>query len=190
MAPVAIKNIEEKIKLASLKAMESYKKISGGEWLSWAPEHYIQSCIFQELGELDGMYVTLECSHKKITDQTGVSLKKKFLKNVRLGRFDLVVWYINNTPRFIVEVKKFYKIGEFDKDAQRIRAWIDGGHFNIQAGFLVGYSEAKGVRSSATLDGRFARLANNVNGILTWHEMVDKDAKTGWQANMGIVSIK
>src|SRR4051812_8587764 len=108
MGPVPLLQIEGAIKKGCLKAVKSYEEISGGLWLSWAPEFYIQSCIFQALGKLDGLLITMESSHKHISRDTDIIFREKFLKEARLGRFDLVVWYLKNMPRAIVEVKKFY----------------------------------------------------------------------------------
>ena len=189
MAPVALEKIETAIKKGCQRAADRYEKITGGHWLSSAPESYIQSCIFEKIGDLDNLYATMETSHQKISEDTDISFKKKFTEDMKNGRLDLVVWYANGMPRVIIEIKKFYLKSTFDNDASRIRYWMENSDIRLQAGFLVGYTEAKGVKSRETLTHRFESLRDHTNGDLRWCDIRSDADDYGYRSAIGLVKI-
>lgn len=176
MALAGYERIERAITVGCKKAAKSYTYISGDPAYS-VPESYIQSCIFQEVGKIYQLYISLECSDKVITLQTGHALPDGFLDDVRRGRFDAIIWYKNERPRTIVEIKKFYSASTFDDDVKRIKYWLENSHLQIQSGYLVGLTTAQGPKADTTLKSRFSKLANRCGGSLRWLE-IERIAKT------------
>ena len=108
-----------------------------GEWLSWAPEYLITVKIAEKLAKSEVGYVTLESNVKTVTIESGS--KKRLSKKARpKGRCDIVVYYADECPRAVIEVKNSHSNKGFYSDAVRIEEMLKEDS-RLQAGILAGY---------------------------------------------------
>ena len=127
------------------EAMKSYKKWSGGEWLWNAPEYLITVKILENIakGVDEEEYITLEDNVDYILDIAGAKGRGKYSRNIRKnGRFDIVVWWEDCTPRTIIEVKNdVYGVNKILKDIDRIREVLKRKQkiSTIQSAFIAFY---------------------------------------------------
>jgi hypothetical protein len=121
----------EDIVTASLKgvvvAQKTYEEWSG-EWLWKAPEYLTTVFVAQKLAKLSApKYITLENSVGKAIEGAGAKGRGKFHSKMREnGRFDILLWWKNGTPRAPIEVK--CQVLKFDKirtDVERISEVIN-----------------------------------------------------------------
>lgn len=105
--PISKKKIIDAILNGINTAFDEYEEMSGGCWLSAAPEHYVVCKIAESLSKLDGAkYITMEGGVKDTLNEAGavsVGRPKKALKVN--GRADIIFWNGNEEPRGIIEVK-------------------------------------------------------------------------------------
>ena len=88
-------------------AQNEYIKLTGGYWLSASPEYYITSHVAKKIGLLkDSTYVFLEPWVKGTMDEAGAISKGKLsFKTRENGKFDIVLYWSDYTPRSIIEIK-------------------------------------------------------------------------------------
>ena len=98
-AEAVIKGIE--------KAQKKYEKWSGGDWLWAASEYKITVHVAEALANIDGAkFVTLEHSGLDAMEVAAAVVPGPKPKKARLrGRFDILFWWGDETPRAIVEIK-------------------------------------------------------------------------------------
>ena len=118
------------------KAYKDYLEWAG-EWLSWAPEYLITVKIAEKLAKSDVGYVTLENNVKTVATESGS--KKTLSKRARpKGRCDIVVYYADERPRVIIEVKSSHSNKGYYNDAIRVKEMLKE-NSSLQAGILAGY---------------------------------------------------
>ena len=108
MAPVPMGKIVAKTLEGIARAQHDYKTLSGGYWLWMAPEYFVTSCIAREIRTVGchTYYLTLE-SGVRDTTYAGGRRSGKPPSALRLnGKFDIVLWWGNDHPRAVIEVKK------------------------------------------------------------------------------------
>ncbi|MGO9007189.1 MAG: hypothetical protein ACLQIQ_18190 [Beijerinckiaceae bacterium] len=121
-APVS----EDDIVAASLKgivaAQNAYEAWSG-EWLWRAPEYLSTVYVAREIGKLSAG-ITLENSARSAIKDAGAKGRGKLHSHIRdKGRFDLLLWWGNGTPRAPIEVKcQVLSIYKIRRDIKRIVA--------------------------------------------------------------------
>lgn len=155
--PVSIEILERACLKGAESALRKYVRLSGGYGLKDAPESFLQAEIAYAVMKCS-RYVTLECGVDMLLREAGAERRGR---QPRSGRFDIVTWWENGKPRFIVEVKKATNTRAIDGDVQRIRQVLNRGG-TARAGLVIAYSDAT---TTETLDDRFDKLAVNSGAI-------------------------
>jgi hypothetical protein len=142
------------------KAEASYENITGGHWLSHAPESFIQVVVALELSRLGhGAYI--DASHKKL--HTGIKRGPGRPMKRTGQRPDISIWDgSGETIRAYVEIKKAGHAVDLPpsvrKDAKKIEALLKSPKA-AQAGYLLVYIQASTKRKIEPLKERFERWA-------------------------------
>lgn len=104
------------------ESMETYKNWSGGEWLWNAPEYLITIKIAENIFKIKGIkYITLEDKVSLILKESNICIKDLKIKRIN-GKYDMVLWNIDEMPRAIIEIKnKVYSYKKIAKDIERIK---------------------------------------------------------------------
>lgn len=121
------------------QASESFCKISGWESLWYAPEYFLTCAIARELAESGSGETTIEDGVRETMEIAGANGPGKPRNGLRKGgRFDLVLWWKQGTPRAVIEVKHpLYSPSKvFEEDIVRIRDVLEaslktGGSFQF-----------------------------------------------------------
>ena len=124
------------------KAQKEYEDWTGGYWLWEAPEYMVTTYIARQISTISdkAFYLTLENNVRDgIRDAGGASGRPR--KALRFnGKFDILLWWANGTPRAIIEVKNqvtgFSKIKD---DVSRISAALKRQN-TIRCGFIAYYT--------------------------------------------------
>ncbi len=150
----------EKIINISLQGMKNafnnYYKWSGGDWLGYAPESYIQSEIARALSE-ESPFVTLEDTVRDIQINSGSERRGNQSRGNSSGRVDIIVWWKDGGPRILMEVKKSWGYNVINSDAKRLRELLHRGG-TLQRGLIMVYTDA---RKELTINNRFKFMATN-----------------------------
>jgi len=120
--PISKESIVSACVLGIQIAQTKYLKMSG-DWVCWAPEYFITSCIAQKISKQKGSkYVTLENSAYDALSEAGALGRGKLHKNIRSnGRFDILLWWGYGQPRAIIEVKnRVFNKTQYESDLKRI----------------------------------------------------------------------
>lgn len=129
--------LEKSIIDGALKAQYDYKEMSGGWWLSHAPESFLQVIIAQQLAQSHSVYI--DATIKKLRSDT-VPTPGRPSRNFR-KRPDIAVWYKDDvTLRAIIEIKRAWNFAPVYSDAQKIKNILKSKNF-VKVGYLVIYSE-------------------------------------------------
>ncbi len=143
-ADVAINTILEGAKDAS----EAYQNLSGGYWIDYAPESFLQGGIAMAFDRLKRNGATfnlmLEMSPKRLYEEFGVKPDGRSVKMRENQRFDILILDKSCAPRFPIEIKKAQSIHSCTKDAKRISQWISDAKGKVKCGFIVAYTCQKG----------------------------------------------
>nr|WP_024307799.1 hypothetical protein [Pseudomonas sp. P818] len=107
MATIAMDVIAGAIIGGIEKAQKDYERMSGGEWLWAAAEYVLTTYIARELDALPGAkFVTVESHGQSAITDAGATVPGPKPRKARLrGRFDVLLWWANSTPRAVIEVK-------------------------------------------------------------------------------------
>lgn len=98
-------NILEHIFKGGLNAARVFDRATGGCRLSDASEHFLTAGVFRELSNLKGA-THLEVSVKECCKEARAIRKGRSTKRDRKnGRYDLVHYWVDQTPRAAIEVK-------------------------------------------------------------------------------------
>ena len=128
-----------------VKAQKNYAKWSGGDWLWNASEYMTTVFVAQEIAELEGtQYVTLEHGVKAAMADAGAIGQGRLHKKMKVGgRFDILLWWADETPRTPIEVKcQVASIEKIKADLQRIEKVVlrKKEDSSIQFGVMVFYT--------------------------------------------------
>ncbi|UKA31044.1 hypothetical protein [Photobacterium damselae] len=99
--------------------------MSGGDWVCWAPEYFITSCLAQSLNQIQGgKYVTIENRAYDAFISANAVGKGRLHGDIRSnGRFDLLLWKAKGDPTAVIEVKnRVCKKMQYEADLKRIIA--------------------------------------------------------------------
>jgi len=141
------------------KAFDFHRKFTGGLSLDYAPESFMQAHIAHSLSKI-APYVTLESD---VAHTLKESLAEMRGKKPRNGRIDIVTWWKNESPRFLIEVKKLSSSKGISEDVKRLRQCLNRGG-STREGFVIVYSCAQ---KKETLNKRFAAAAKASNSMLS-----------------------
>lgn len=154
-------------------AFKNYYNWSGGEWLYWAPEGFIRDEIARSLSKICP-YVTLEDTVDSILKNGGCERRGPKPRSKK-GRVDLIVWWKNGTPRFLIEIKIGTKKKEVNKDIKRLRQLLKRGG-SLQKGALIVYKSAS---DPETIDKRFSEITEKP-GVSLKKRIGPKKRKEDW----------
>lgn len=143
-------------------AFDKYRRMSGGYWLSYAPESYIQAEIANALAK-KCPFVTLEDNVGEILENSGADRRGAKPRGSRWGRVDIVVWWKNDSPRTLIEVKKISNGAIFNDDAKRLRGLLKKKTSSFAEGILIGYADAP---YKEKIDERFDAIITNTGSEL------------------------
>ena len=179
------------------KAQKEYEDWTGGYWLWEAPEYMVTTYIARQISTISdkSFYLTLENNVRDgIRDAGGASGRPR--KALRFnGKFDILLWWANGTPRAIIEVKNqvtgFSKIKD---DVSRISAALIRQN-TIRCGFIAYYTSlADGERKLAKdrVEERVCNVASAVKEFAKANNMkfkrysgkVVKDEDSAWTAEV------
>ena len=125
------------------KAQKDYEDWTGGYWLWEAPEYMVTTYIARQISAISDktFYLTLENNVRDgIRDAGGAGGRPR--KALRFsGKFDILLWWANGTPRAIIEVKN--QVPGFSKikhDVSRISAALRSHQNTIRCGFIAYYT--------------------------------------------------
>lgn len=151
-------------------AKRTYSKMTGyGLW--HAPEVFLSSALAMHLSSINkSCCVYPECSPKAIQRDHSVDrLVGRPLNVNEQQRFDLLLWWANESPRCIVELKMTYAQGNsVKKDGEKLLAYSkEARRIGLRSGYLLVYSHAyrnrelsKEVQGRETLAKRFQQYGD------------------------------
>ena len=88
------------------KAVSEFNWISGGEWFDEAPEYFLTTYVATSIRSFNNTFSLLEVSVDGTRKSAGASrLGRPANHERRNGRFDVVIYWANDTPRGAVEIK-------------------------------------------------------------------------------------
>lgn len=179
------------------KAQKEYEDWTGGYWLWEAPEYMVTTYIARQISTISDktFYLTLENKVRDgMREAGGASGRPR--KDLRFnGKFDILLWWANGTPRAIIEVKN--QVTGYSKikyDVSRISAALSQQN-TIRCGFIAYYTSLADTehklaknRVETRVDGvasdvkKFAK-ANNLK-FKRYPGKVVKDEDSAWTAEV------
>lgn len=132
-------------------AQRTYEGWSG-EWLWQAPEYMTTVYVAKALAEAIGpKFVTLETNTKSALEDAGAKGRGRLHWHIRQdGRFDILLWWANGTPRAPIEVKvQVTNANRILADVRRIEKVVLRKRSNstIDFGLIVYYISLKDAES-------------------------------------------
>jgi len=126
------------------ESMNLYQEWSGGEWLWNAPEYLITVKIAENIANIQGSkYITLEDNVDYILDVANAKGQGRIPEEIRKnGRSDIVLWWADETPRAVIEVKNsVFRLGKISGDIDRIQEILKRKKANntLQFGLIAFY---------------------------------------------------
>lgn len=153
--------LEKVLIKAVRKARDQYDEMTGGHWLSHAPETFIQFVIAREIFKAD-YYVFSDVSLKKVLNDVFRKAPGKIRgrqPHFLSQRSDLTVWNKSSeTVRAVIEIKKAWNIGPLKKDALKLKK-LSKMKNGPRRGYIIAYTEAK---REGTLDKTFSSWAKRL----------------------------
>ena len=153
---IPIQTIFEKSLNGVQKAFNDYYEWTNCYWLCHAPESYIQVEIARSLKK-EFPFITLEDTVRAILKDSDAEIRGRMPRSNSSGRVDIIVWWNNETPRALIEVKKSWTYDAINSDAKRLRQLLNRGG-SIQCGIIVVYTDA---RNEETINSRFKNMELN-----------------------------
>lgn len=180
-----------------IKAQKAYVEWTGGWWLWEAHESLTTVFVAQELARLDGAkYVTVEHGIKVAMQDAGAVGRGRLHNKLKAnGRFDILLWWGDDTPRAPIEVKcQVVSIGKIKDDLQRIEKVIQRNKKDstFQFGMLVFYTscrDAKGKLAKEILEKRLKDINADCKKVVTGcsvkmtNSRIYKDGDSAWVAS-------
>lgn len=142
-------------------AFKKYYKWSYSPWLGEVPESFIEAEIANSLSKIVP-YITLQDTISSTLEDAGADLRGPKPRNSALGRVDIIVWWKDETPRILIEVKRAWRDYSLNSDARRLRQLINKDS-TIQKGLLVACTSAQ---KPETIENRFKNMADESGTIL------------------------
>lgn len=156
-------------------AKRTYSKMTGyGLW--HAPEVFLSSALAMYLSSINkSCCVYPECSPKTIQrDHNVTRLAGRPLQVNEQQRFDLLLWWANESPRCIVELKMTYAQGNsVIRDGEKLVTYSrEAKRIGLRSGYLLVYSHAyrnrersKAVQGKETLAKRFREYQSGLQKL-------------------------
>jgi len=171
---ISIDKIIDAVLSGIKKSHRQYEKWSGGYWLWNAPEYLITANVANKIAKISGpKFITLENGSKSLIEDAGARGRGRLPKDIReKGRVDILLWYGNNTPRAVIEIKNYiYDYNQYEKDIKRIKEFLNlnSGQSSLQFG-LFGYCDSadtgKQKSASQKIMNKRLRIENRIKDIL------------------------
>jgi|SRR3989338_197055 len=180
-----------------VKAQKAYADWSGGDWLWNAPEYFSTVFVAQEIAKLDGAkYVTVEHGARAAMKDAGAIGRGKLHHKIRAGgRFDILLWWADESPRAPIEVKcQVTGIEKIKADLQRIEKVV---HRNkkdssFQFGMMIIYTSCRSSNGFSATEILKKRL-ENINAdckkavascaVKMTNSRIYKDGDSAWAAS-------
>jgi hypothetical protein len=148
--------------------------LAGGYWLWEGPEYLITIHVAENIAKLSGSkYITLEHSSAQTVEDAGAKGRGCLPRDIREhGKVDILVWWANDTPRAIIEIKnQIYSKEQYIKDIKRIKEFINRNTIlsTIQFGIFAFYDSAyDGKRKSAKdkIQSKLKKIEKSVKEIV------------------------
>ncbi|WP_143424264.1 hypothetical protein [Geoanaerobacter pelophilus] len=108
-------------------AQTQYQVWTGGNWLWQAPEYLITTNIAANISGIKGSkYITLENGASEAIEDAGAKGRGRLPTDFReAGRVDILLWWADNTPRAIIEVKnQISGTDQYHHDLKRISSFL------------------------------------------------------------------
>lgn len=168
------------------KAQIDYETLSGGYWLWKAPEYLVTTYIARHISTINyrTFYLTLENNVTSGIKDAGGWGKGRLRKDLRPdGKFDMLLWWANDKPRAVIEVKnQVTGFSHIKADISRICATLSR-HNTIRCGFIAYYTSfSKGKRKSAR-----DRVITRVDGVASKVNELAKQEKKKFKRYPGKV---
>ena len=145
MAKFPIDKVIQKVLDGIDQAEKDYVKWSNGLGLEYAPEYFITVWISRKIRGIQShdLWITLENSIRNALEEAKGTKRGRPSSRLQLtGRYDIVVWRKNNTPRYVIEVK--HRVTGYNQtlqsDVSRICEAFSNSKLKMQAGFLAFYT--------------------------------------------------
>lgn len=160
----------EDVVAASLKgiaaAQKQYEKMSD-EWLWCAPEYFSTVFVAREIDKISSpKYITLENSAAAAIEDAGAKGRGKLHSSIRAnGRFDILLWWSNGTPRAPIEVKcQVLDYKKIKSDVERIAKVVHRNKKKSSIGFgaVVFYASCKNDKTFSAKE----KLTKSLDNIL------------------------
>lgn len=160
-------------------AQKEYGEMTGGWWLSHGPESFLEHAVATKVKK-KGFWVYPEASPRKIMKERNDRPKGRPPKNIG-QRFDLVVWEkSNDNIRAIFEIKRAWNITSLRGDRKKIETFLKRNEY-VKSGYLLAYTEAKGMRRANTLSNRLGYWAEGLKCVLVGNHIdAHGDGEWGW----------
>lgn len=127
-------------------AQREYERMNGC-WLWEAPEYFMTTCVAREISSHRqfGYSVTIENNVRAAIDDAGGMGRGRPRNDLRPdGNFDILLWWANDTPRTVIEVKRHIRrFAQVLSDVARICSVLDRAD-TIRNGLVAYYSSLLG----------------------------------------------
>ena len=180
MGKISLIKFEEVIHKGIHEAEKDNYDWNTGTCLLNAPEYLMTVYIARLLGKIDGAkYITLESNPEVALIDSGATRKKGPLPSAirKDGRMDIMIWWGNDSPRAIIEVKRnVYSMSTIRSDIERIKGVLNRQDSSFQFGAVAFNSIVEG-NSKDLVVKRFKKLfdtmkknlkENEYNGTLSY----------------------
>ena len=168
--PLPIDDVISKILRGIARAQKDYEYWTDGCWLQEAPEYMTTVYVAREICKTKdrGYYLTLESNARQTLRDAGGIGRGGVSPESRLGgKFDIVVYWADGSPRIVIELKKqVTSFKQLKQDSYRICNALRNPSNRVQRGLIAFYTSWK--------DRRDADPRNRIVEIL---DGVEHDAK-------------
>ena len=124
--PLAMDRVVRKTLQGIAEAHRDYHSWTDGRWLWEAPEYLLTTYIAKKISSItdEGFLLTLENNvSSAIQDAGGLSRGRPQAALRPKGRYDILLWWANGTPRAVIEVKnQISGFAAIQSDAEKICA--------------------------------------------------------------------
>ena len=155
------------------EAQKRYEYWTGGRWLWEAPEYMVTTYIAKHISGIEdkSFYLTLEHKVRDAIDKAGGLPPGKPLAVLRRnGKFDLLVWWANEKPRAVIEVKKQVKrFSDIEADVSRICAILSIPDTSFRCGFIAYYTsrgDHHGKSAKEVVSEKAEEIASRVKEVI------------------------
>ena len=185
---VPIKTIVDATIEGISKAQSDYELWSGGCWLWEAPEYLSTTYVAREISlsseEKGKQYVTMEHGTKTAIVDAGARRRGNLHRKMRPnGRVDLLLWWVNGTPRAPIEIKcQISVFSSIKSDIDRIEKIIhrNSTESSFQFGMMAFYTSLAAKDVIAAKEKMKIRLKSIKSSLNKYLEKNSPNTKSTW----------